>query len=220
MMLPNPKQVSFYFDFISPYSYLASQRLHQDPRLALADWTYRPVVFGSVLSSLGAKGPGEIPARRRHGLQDVILLAQSYGLPLAGPPRHPFNSVWALRSVCDLETEADKLRLLERYFFKTWGEGADLEDIGVLKAILAELGIEQDPEAAATKSENRKRLKANTQALLALGGWGVPTFEVDGLLFFGHDRLPLLASYLEGGLNADPTKLQTLLARPQPGRIE
>jgi 2-hydroxychromene-2-carboxylate isomerase len=85
--------------------------------------------------------------------------------------------------------------------------------------VLAELGIAQDPEEAASAGENRRMLKSYTEELLALGGWGVPTFEVEGQIFFGHDRLDLLSAYLRGRTKLDEAKLSVLLARPQPGRI-
>lgn len=213
------KTASFYFDFISPYSYVASQLIEKEPRFAALPLVYRPVAFGSMLSHYGTKGPGEIPSRRKIGLQDVILLCQRYGIPLAGPPTHPFNSVYALRSVCDVADPALAGALTRRYFLAAWGEGRGLDDLAVLRECLAELGIEQDPEESASKRECRKALKTNTKDALGEGAWGVPSFVVDGHVFFGHDRLELLASYLDGDLDLDQPKLEALLARPQPGRI-
>ena len=210
--------VAFYFDFISPYSYLASQLVRRPPYAAI-DLDYRPVVFGTMLSKLDVKGPGEIPARRRYGLQDVLLLAQLHGVPLEGPPTHPFNPIYALRSVCAIEDPETRARLATRYFAAAWAEGRDLADLDVLKACLEDVGIAQDPEASGTDRAMRAALKANTQALLGLGAHGVPSFVVDDLVFFGHDRLPLLQAYLEGRIRHDPARLEALLARPQPGRV-
>ncbi|MBK6683821.1 MAG: 2-hydroxychromene-2-carboxylate isomerase [Deltaproteobacteria bacterium] len=215
----SPRPVRFYFDFLSPYSYLASQLLAREARYQSLVLDPRPVVFGTILARLGVKGPGEIPARRRHGLQDVLLLASAYDLPLVGPPTHPFNSIYALRSVVAFDDPQVRLRLSARYFRAAWGEGQSLEDLSVLRACLSELGLDQDPEEAATTKEHRQQLKQNTEALLEAGGFGVPTFAIDGLLFFGHDRLPLLLDYLERGLDPRPDHLAALLARPQPGRL-
>src|SRR6185295_17602034 len=121
-----------------------------------------------------------------------LMLADLYGLPLEGPPAHPFNSIYALRSVCALSDERDRRRLARAYFAKTWGEGKSLEDLDVLRGCLRDLGLEQDPEEAASANENRRLLKQYTQELLDAGGWGVPTFLVGDRLFFGHDRLDLL----------------------------
>lgn len=209
----------FYFDFISPYSYLASQLLPRRAELAAVELQYRPVAFGSILSKLGVKGPGEIPVRRRAAVQDALLLAKLYGLPLEGPPTHPFNPIYALRSVCALDDEVKRGELTRAYFRAAWGEGRSLEDLGVLAACLAEVGVAQDPEAAATDAENRRRLKAYTAEAIALGAFGVPTFEVDGVLFFGHDRLELLAAYLDGRTSLDRAQVEVMLQRPQPGRV-
>ena len=213
------KSVTFYFDFISPYSFLASQLIERVPAYREIPFEYRPVVFGSMLAKLGAKGPGEIPSRRRIGLQDLILLCQHYELPLEGPPTQPFNSVYAARSVCAVEDHEKRGELMRLYFRKAWSEGANLEDLDVLRACLAELGIDQDPDEASSRRECRAELKANTKQALDQDAWGVPTFVVDDLIFFGHDRLGLLRAYLDEYLHQDPEKLRELLARPQPGRL-
>lgn len=208
----------FHFDFISPYSYLASQLIDRPPYDTIA-FDFRPVVFGSMLSRLGVKGPGEIPARRRIGLQDVLLLAQRYDLPLEGPPTHPFNPIYALRSVCALSDPADRRRLALRYFRAAWAESQDLAQPEALARLAAEVGIDQDPEATASDRTIRQRLKADTQALLEDGGWGVPTFRVGDVLLFGHERLDTVRALLEGQIRPEPDKLAALLARPQPGRV-
>jgi 2-hydroxychromene-2-carboxylate isomerase len=212
-------RVRFYFDFISPYSYLATRVILQRRELSAIDFDYRPVVFGSMLSKLGTMGPGEVPAKRRYGLEDVLMLAEKYGVPLEGPPAHPFNSIYALRSICALGDEKQRGRLTQRYFDAAWAEGRSLEDLSVLRACLKDVGIEQDPEEAASAPENRKALKTYTQELLDAGGFGVPSFIAKDRLFWGHDRLDLLRAFLEGDVALDGDKLERLLRRPQPGRI-
>lgn len=216
--MSTPPTVVFHFDFISPYSYLASQLLSRGA-WASTSVDYRPVVFGTILGKLGVKGPGEIPARRRIGLQDVLLLADRYGVPIEGPPTHPFNPIYALRSVCALDDPGDRRRLTTRYFAAGWAESQDLADPACLARLAAEVGIDQDPEAAATDRAVRQRLKQNTQQLLDAGGWGVPTFMVGDVLLFGHERLAVAEALLSGRLRVDPDKLNQLLDRPQPGRI-
>jgi len=208
----------FYFDFISPYSYIASQRIARD--FSHWDLDYRPVVFGTMLSKRNAIGPGEIPSRRRIGLQDILLLAAHHSIPLRGPPSHPFNSIYALRSVCAVPDPVQKAKLCDRYFRAAWAENRDLADLNVLRECLAEVGIDHDPEEIATTRRHRASLKENTKQALAAGAWGVPSFEIDGLMFFGQDRLMLLDAYLKGDLRLDERQLADILARPQPGRIQ
>jgi 2-hydroxychromene-2-carboxylate isomerase len=206
--------IVFYFDFISPYSYLASQRIAREAAFSRLAFDYRPVVFGTILSRRGVLGPGEIPSRRTAMLADLVLLSTRLGIPFEGPPAHPFNPLYALRSAIAIESPDQRARLVQAYFRRGWAEGQSLEDVTVLKSVLAELAIEQDPEETASAALNRRALKANTEEALALGVWGVPTFVADGLLFFGQDRLELLADYVEGRLALDRAKLESLLARP------
>ena len=210
--------VVFHFDFISPYSYIASQLLRRPP-YDEAPLECRPVVFGSMLSRLGVKGPGEIPARRRIGLQDVLLLASQYDIPLEGPPTHPFNSIYALRSVTAVEDLGVRRRLADRYFRAAWAESRDLADPATLAVLAQEVGVDHDPETVASDRAIRQQLKKHTQQLLDLGGWGVPSFLVGETLLFGHERLPIAFALRDGRLTPDSEKLAALLARPQPGRV-
>ena len=209
--------VPFYFDFISPYSYLAVRRIERDfPDLALS---YRPVALGTIFSKLDVRGPGEVPRRRRAGLQDVLLLADHYGFELEGPPSHPFNSIYALRSVCAVADGPQRTTLTRRYFQAAWADGESLEDLAVLRRCLADVGVDHDPEDVATTRQFRAALKGYTKEALGAGAWGVPTFVADGIVFFGQDRLELLAAHLAGRLDRRADKLEEMLARPQPGGI-
>lgn len=211
--------VRFYFDFLSPYSYLASQRIQEYPELRSA--TPIPVVLGTLLSHYDAVGPGEIPARRRAGLRDVLLLADLYRIPLAGPPKHPFNSVPALRVAAALEDRHTRWRFVDVAFRRAWAEGRDLASLEVLADCLAAVGrSDLDPEEVATARERRAALKRDTQAFLEQGGVGVPTFEVNRTFFFGHDRMDLACRYARGEVSFDEDKLERLLGRPRPERIK
>lgn len=213
-------RVRFYFDFISPYSYLAAELLHRRADLGDMELDPRPVALGSVFSRLGVRGPGEVSVRRRAGLQDVLLLADFYGLPLVGPPAHPFNSLYALRTVCLVEDVEQRGALVRRFFASAWGEGRSLEDLDVLRRDLRDLGIDLEPERASSDALARKRIKDFTAELLELGGYGVPTFEVDGRTFFGHDRLDLLVAYCSGRIRLSDERLAALLARSKHERPE
>jgi 2-hydroxychromene-2-carboxylate isomerase len=124
-----------------------------------------------------------------------------------------------MRSVCAVEDHQKRGELMRLYFKKAWSEGESLEDLDVLRACLAELEIDQDPDEASSRRECRAELKANTKLALEKDVWGVPTFMVDDLVFFGHDRLGLLRAYLDDYLSPSPGKLTELLSRPQPGRL-
>ena len=203
--------VRCYFDFISPYSYLASCLIRRD--YAHLPLDFRPVVLGTIFSKLGVKGPGAIPSRRRIGLQDALMLARHYRVRFEGPPRHPFNSIYALRSVCAVADHRIRAALVHRYFDAAWAEGRALDDLDVLKACLQDVGVAHDPEETATTKQWRTVLKANTAEALEAGAWGVPTFVLDGVAFFGHDRLELLDAFRRGEVPAMDDEVEALLAR-------
>jgi 2-hydroxychromene-2-carboxylate isomerase len=209
--------VPFYFDLISPYSYLAISLIDRRSDLPTSMFELRPVALGSVFSALEVMGPGDVPYRRRYGLADVLLLAQHYGLPLEGPPRHPFNSLYGLRAVSAVEAPEQRFDLALRLFQAAWGEGLDLEKADVLSRCFEEVGLDFDPEEVASRRETRQAIKSHTQSLLAAGGFGVPTFDVAGQLLFGHDRFELLLALVSGAVRPEPEKLERLLARPRPG---
>lgn len=211
--------IRFYFDLISPYSYLAISLIQTREDLEPAWFEPRPVVLGSVFSALGVKGPGEIPHRRRHGLDDVLLLAQHYGLPLAGPPKHPFNSLYALRAVCAVPEAGRRFELAHELFRACWGRGEDLEDLQVLRRCYLARGLDFDPEEVASRRETRQALKASTKELIERGGFGVPSFLLGDQLLFGHDRLELLLALREGRVRRDPEHLEALLARARTSSI-
>ncbi len=210
--------IFFFFDFISPYSYLASELLLRDEPLDL-QLDYSPVVFGTFLARRNARGPGEDPRQREINLQDILMRAHYLGIPFEGPPAHPFNPVMALRSVCALQDGADRRRLTHAYFRAGWKDGQPLDEPATLRRVLASLGIDQDPEETLCSSPARQKLKKNTEFALERGATGVPTFLVDDVVFFGGDRIDLLKAYLAGTVTLDREKLRQILTRPGITRV-
>jgi 2-hydroxychromene-2-carboxylate isomerase len=185
------KQVVFWFDVISPYAYLAFERLPQ----ALAGCSYavdyRPVLFGALLQHHDHKGPAEIEPKRAWTFRQVHWLAQQQGTPIDTPLRHPFNPLPLLRLALAC---GPNRRVAEAVFRHVWLGGADAVDTARLAALQATLSPARDPAGAEVKAA----LKANTDAAIAQGVFGVPTFQCDGRLFWGLDALPMLAGALRG----------------------
>ncbi|MDE2606737.1 MAG: 2-hydroxychromene-2-carboxylate isomerase [Burkholderiales bacterium] len=189
------KHITFWFDFISPYAYLAFERLP----LALEGLSYRidyrPVLFAGLLKHHGQLGPAEIPGKRDWTYRQVPWLAHTHGIPLQLPAAHPFNPLPLLRLA--LACGSDGLvnrHVAETVFRHVWRGGADAVEAQRLEALRAQLQPQRDPAGEAVKAE----LRVNTDAAIALGLFGVPTCEVDGRLFWGFDGLPLLRAYLAG----------------------
>ena len=203
--------IRFHFDFLSPYAYLAWTQLH-----ALADRHGRtvepvPVLFAALLDHHGTKGPAEIPAKRRYLMFDVVRKARALGVPIAPPPAHPFNPLFALRVASVSIEPAIRRALIDRIYAAVWaGEARNIEDRAVVAALAREVGIGDQVLAAAESPEGKARLRTQTERAIADGVFGVPTALVGGELFWGVDSLADLDRFLATGT---PTVDRDTLAR-------
>ena len=193
------KQIDCYFDFISPYAYLAFEQL---PR-ALQDAgsyavAYKPVVFGALLKAHGQLGPAEIAAKRDWTSRQVSWLAREHGIALRHPATHPFNPLGVLRLALACGSVGDD-RLPNRHvcraiFEHVWQSGLDAADPQRLGVLQQRLKPARNPQDEAIKTQ----LRALTEEAVALGIFGVPSFVVDERLFWGFDALPMVRAYLLG----------------------
>jgi len=187
--------MTFYFDVISPYAYLAWTQIHA----VAGERPVRPVpiLFAGLLNHHGQKGPAEIPSKKAYVFKDVLRLAAGFGVPLRPPPTHPFNPLLALR-VAGLEMEACTRRaLIDALFHAVWGEGSGVTDEQVVGGLAADCGV-PDAVERATSPEAKARLRSSTEQAIAEGVFGVPTAVVDGELFWGCDGLGHLRRFLAG----------------------
>ena len=205
------KHITFYLDFISPYAYLAFEQLPVALKGLSYSVTYKPVLFGGILKHHGQLGPAEIAPKRDWTYRQVLWLAHSLGIPLQMPRSHPFNPLGLLR----LAVASDAAGTPNRYVCETllrhvWRGGEEASDDARLQAVTQQL----DPQRPASSDAVKAQLKTNTDEAIACGVFGVPTFEVDGKLFWGLDALPMLRAYLsgdswfDGGWNAAETVAQ------------
>ena len=207
--------LSLYFDFISPYSHLAIAQLEAGG-LAGADVHYTPVVYGAILTATGLVGPVENAAKRRYTFLDVERRAQQLGLALEGAPAHPFRSIDALRVVCAFSDQPQVVRLVGRLSHACWGDGADLSDGSVLADVVAEVGLNHSDLAQRIADPSiKQQLFDNTQRALDRGVFGVPTFDLDGELFWGHDRMTDLEDRLAGQPPPAKERIERMLSRPR-----
>lgn len=189
------KQITFYLDFISPYSYLAFEQLPVALQGLSYAVDYRPVLFAGLLKHHGQLGPAEIAGKRDWTYREVLWKAQHQGVPMRMPAAHPFNPLPLLRLAlaCGNQGLANRY-VCETIFRHVWRGGADAGDAKRFDALRQSLAPARDPGAEDVKAE----LKANTEDAISHGVFGVPTYLVDGKLFWGFDALAMLRAYLDG----------------------
>ena len=196
----------WYFDFLSPFSYLHWQKV-KGLRSAHAIEPV-PVVFGAILAAHGQKGPAEIPGKREFTYRHVLWQARAEGVPLRFPPSHPFNPLPALRACIAAGSSAEAV---DTIFDWIWRDGRAVDSEAAMQPLLARLGIA--PEALGDP-QVKAALRANTDAAIAAGVFGVPTLQVGEALFWGNDAHAFaLAALQDPGLLAD-AEMQRVSALP------
>lgn len=189
------KRITFYLDFISPYAYLAFEKLPEALQGLSYAVDYRPVLFAGMLKHHGQLGPAEIAPKRDWTYRQVLWLAHTHGIPLDMPASHPFNPLALLRLA--VATGRDGLAnryVCENIFRHVWRGGAEAAAPERLQGLVAKLSPARDLAAPDVKAE----LAANTEQAIQSGVFGVPSCQVDGKLFWGLDALPMLRAYLTG----------------------
>ncbi len=208
--------ISFYFDPISPYAYLAASQLDAIATETSCSIEPIPILLAAVLNQLGQKGPAEIEIKRRYTMLDVLRWADTYQLPLVGPPTHPFNPLLPLRVLTAIGDPRARWSATKRLLEAAWGEGRDLTVAAVLVGALHERGL--DGEAYLQQAQDpviKSELRQNTETAMGCGVFGVPTCRVGEVIFWGNDRLSFLNAHLLGTLPAvDEGRLQSLISRP------
>jgi 2-hydroxychromene-2-carboxylate isomerase len=189
------KHITFHFDVISPYAYLAFEALPKALEGISYSVTYKPVLFGAILQHFGQLGPAEIAPKRTWTYRQINWLAKSQGTPLQMPASHPFNPLGLLRLALACGKDGACNRYVTELLFRhVWQGGLEAGDAQRLQALTEQLKPARASDDPAVKAE----LKANTDAAIAAGVFGVPTIEVEGQFFWGLDALPMLRAYLQG----------------------
>ncbi len=192
----------WYFDFVSPFAYICLHRLKElPPDLSIE---YRPVLFAGLLNHWGQKGPAELPTKRRYTYRWSHWWANSLGLPLRYPAAHPFNPLHHLRLAIACGSKPEALR---KIFDSIWTTGADAADAERFVALCGTLGVAREKLES---PEVKNILRKNTEDAAARGVFGVPTFEVDGELFWGADSIEFLKDFLKNSSVLKNQEMQRL----------
>ncbi|MBM4343075.1 MAG: 2-hydroxychromene-2-carboxylate isomerase [Deltaproteobacteria bacterium] len=193
--------IEFWFDFSCPYAYLASTQRRRLAAESGREVALRPFLLGGVFAALGQAqnlSATLSPPKARHNRNDVVRWASWFEVPIATPRIHPNRTVDALRALLACPPEAWSA-MVDACFAAYWVHQRNLADRAVIADLVHGLGLDANAVIARSQGEAVKaELRVRTDAALAAGVFGAPAFVVDGELFWGQDRLPLVVAAAKG----------------------
>jgi 2-hydroxychromene-2-carboxylate isomerase len=190
--------IEFFFDCSSPWTYLAFHNLQPLAAELNEPVHWRPVLVGGIFNAVNpsvyAMRDNPVPAKWAYMHKDLQDWAHEAGLKIVFPPRvFPVNSVKAMRGCLWLEPQGKLLPFATAVFEAYWAREEDISQDAVLLKICDQVGVDGDAFLAGIAQPAIKaQLKANTEEVIARGGFGSPTLYLGDDMYFGNDRLPLL----------------------------
>jgi 2-hydroxychromene-2-carboxylate isomerase len=194
--------ITFWFDYSSPYSYIASERIDELVAKHGRKVKWRPIMLGAAFKASGLPFLVNVPLKGEYSKRDFDRSARYLGVPYTFPPKFPVTTLAAARGYYWLHgQDCGKAREFAHGVFRAyWVDGRDIGELPVVLEIADGLGIDCDAYTAAIATpEIKDRLKQETDAAIARGMFGAPYFMVDGEPFWGADRLPQIDKWLATG---------------------
>ena len=191
--------IEFFFDCSSPWTWLAFRNLQPIARELGVEVQWKPVLVGGIFNAVNPSvyefRERGVPAKQAYLRKDLADWARLAGIRIRFPPTvFPVNSVKAMRGCLLLEPEGKLVAFAEAVFHAYWSDDRDISQDAVLAEICAGVGVEAERFfAGIARPDIKERLRANTEEVIARGGFGSPTLFVGGDdMYFGNDRLGLV----------------------------
>ena len=206
--------MDFYFDYLSPYAYFAWRQIQPLCQRYAVSLRPHPVVFGKLLDHWGQLGPAEIAPKKIALYKYCYRYAQLHGFKFDPPRFHPYNPLPSLRLSLPQVCGERQSQLIDALFHAGWSGGADLGSTTELASTLNSAGFDATPLLAAIETQEVKdALHGETELAIGQGVFGVPTFIIDGELFWGNDQLEHIELLLQGKDPLKPECVDEMLAR-------
>jgi len=192
-------RLEYFFDYVSPFSYLADSQVPALVERTGAELVYRPFLLGGVMKSSGNSPPFSVPAKGAYVARDTQRWAERYGVALNANPYFPINTVRPMRAALVLLEEGGFAEFHAAMFPAMWVEAQNVGDADVLRVVLEKLGLDAAHVIERCADPAIKdALRKNTDEAVERGAFGAPTFFVGDEMFFGNDRLDFVEEALEG----------------------
>ena len=200
------KTVEFYYDLVSPYSYLAHREVSRVCDEHGAELVLKPMLLGAVHNTVGLQAPVEIRAKARYQARDIRRWAEYYGLPMNFPNPFPFRTLKTMRAAMFLDERGELEAFTREAFALYWEEGGapkgleEPDEDGPVSEAARRIGADPDEVlAGASNPKAKEALKAVTGEAVERGVFGAPAFFVGDEMFWGNDRLHFVEAALERG---------------------
>ena len=190
-------QLEYFFDYVSPFSYLANSQVPGLVERTGVELVHRPFFLGGVMKAAGNSPPATVPAKGKYMSADLARWAKRYGLEMRFNPNFPINTVKLMRAALVSLEDGSFPAFHEAVFHAMWCEPVNLGDDDVVRGVLEKAGL----DAAglldrATSPQVKDRLRSNTDEAVERGAFGSPTFFLGEEMFFGNDRLDFVEEAL------------------------
>ena len=184
------KYFDFYFDFVSPYSFLAHKEIKLIEKKKIIKVRYKPILLGGLHNLHGIKAPAFIPAKAKHMIRDCKLIAEQNKIKFKFNSYFPIRSLNLMRGVLVAEEDNFKSYYIESMFNAIWQDGLNMNDESIIQKVLKNLNI--NPKTFMLRSNSsliKDSLKKRTAEAYEKGVFGAPTFVSNNKVFWGQDRI-------------------------------
>ncbi|UYN95191.1 MAG: 2-hydroxychromene-2-carboxylate isomerase [Enhydrobacter sp.] len=195
------RTLEFFFDYGSPYSYLADTQVETIARRTGATLVRRPMLLGGVFKATGNASPMTVAAKSQWAGTDMPLWARFYGVPFNRNPHFPVNTLNLMRGAAAAEIDGVFETYHPALYRAMWVDGRNLNDMAEVARVLTGAGLDAGTFGKRVQDQDVKdRLKATTDEAVSRGVFGAPTAFVGDRMFFGNDRLHFVELALKGEL--------------------
>ena len=183
------KQIEFYYDFISPYSYIAHKRFLQIKKIKKIEFLYKPILLGGLHNLAKITAPALIKAKKKYLIDDCEMVSKKFNIDFKFNNKFPINSINLMRGILVVE-ENKKDDFINSFFNAYWSSNIDLSNEEEINKILYKLDIDKVDFFLKIKDQKIKdQLKDLTQKAFEREVFGAPTFITNNKIFWGQDRL-------------------------------
>ena len=184
------KPFEFYFDFGSPYTFLAHKQIRKIEKENTIKVKYMPILLGGLLKSAGIKANVDIPIKAKYMIKDCKLWAEKNNIEFKFNNYFPIVTLNLMRCVLVAEKKDFAQNFINKIFDAIWKDGLNLNDNSIVEKLLKNLDTNSKAFLMeAVESEIKEELRKRTDDAFKKGIFGVPTFVVNNKIFWGQDRL-------------------------------